>query len=512
MLLTNASAMTAMRTLRLAESNLDTTQNRISTGFKVSKAGDNPAFFLVSNTVRGDITAYEGQRDTLLYALGAIQTAQAAQSEIDNAILNIKSAVVALETGSGEKELERVILEQVDQVRKIISGTSFNGINLLERDNVETFLLGYEREGRSLDFDTLSIRAQGLALRTAPVSATINPLPGAALDLNSQNTFGTPGAYTPQSLGSISGVNVGLGGSGVSQRTFAISFETGADITTEQIIYEEGGGIRGLNISIRNGQLVFGGYNIPNDGTTPWGYREAQATVQANTRYTAQLVLDGNASATGEFRAYLDGTLVDTATGVGVLYNHGNAIGLGRIAGNAVVNGVVKNDTGAGPTGNRFQGANDKVVLYNQIFTPAEFDQMTSYLAEGWLPPKGIAFYIGSQARQDSATLVELLEAVAPVDQPGFSTAAALEVLDAAQEKANRAFAQLGFYEDRITGQRDYLMGLTDSLEEGVAALVEADLQEESARLQSFQVQTTLARQSLQISNSRSNILLTLFN
>ena len=44
-----------------------------------------------------------------------------------------------------------------------------------------------------------------------------------------------------------------------------------------------------------------------------------------------------------------------------------------------------------------------------------------------------------------------------------------------------------------------------------LAALVEADLQEESARVQAYQVQTSLARQSLLIANGRPQNLLRLF-
>ncbi|NRA31419.1 MAG: flagellin, partial [Parvularculaceae bacterium] len=108
MLLTNESAQTALRTLRSAAASLDITQSRISTGLKVAKADDNPAFFLVSTTQRSDIVKLQGARENLTYALGAVQTAQTAQSFIDNAINNIRSAVVSLETGTAEAELSAV--------------------------------------------------------------------------------------------------------------------------------------------------------------------------------------------------------------------------------------------------------------------------------------------------------------------------------------------------------------------------------------------------------------------
>lgn len=513
MVLTNASAQTALQTLRTTTDDLQTAQERVSTGLKVSSAVDNPAFFLVTATQRADRAVIDGTRENLDYALGAVRTALAAQTQIDEAILNIKTAVVALENGTAEEELQSLIEGQIELVRDALNAASFNGVNLLAERETETFIIGVEREQSSYGFQTLDLVGQGLALRTDPVDTTAPPYPGAVLDLNSSTMLGAPGLLNPTTFNTINGLNTGTNiTGGVDARTFAISFETGADITTEQIIYEEGGNVRGLNISLRNGNLVFGGYNlVASDPTAPWAYQEVQATVEANTRYTAQLVLDGNASNTGEFRAYLDGVFVDAATGVGILYDHPGAVGVGRINGDAVVNGTVKSRV-AGPGGNDFQGLVDKVVAYNEVYTGAEFDQINSYLAEDWLPDQGIQYYIGVDSRKESATLVELLEAIVPLDQDGFSVAGALEVLDAAQAKANTAFAQIGFYESRLTRQSDYLFDLSDSVEQGIAALVEADLGEESARLQALEIQTELATQGLLLTNGRTASLLQLFN
>jgi flagellin-like hook-associated protein FlgL len=511
-LLTNASAQVALKTLRVANASLEGTQQRISTGLKVQSAKDNAAFFLVSNTQRSDVTVQDGIRENLLYALGAVQAAQSARPTIDQSLLNIKNAIVALETGTGEAQLEEVIRSQIDEIKKVLRGTSFNGINLLERENLETMIIGASRNGStgSYDFQTLTLRGQGLGLKTPPVSATIPPFPGTVMNYNSQLIHGSPGQLNPTLPPNTVGVNIGTNGSGgVSQRTFAISFETGSDITTQQIIYEEGGNVRGLNISIRNGSLVFGGYNLPTgDPGVQWPYREVTAAVEPNTRYTAQLVLDGDISATGEFRAYVNGALIDTASGVGILYDHPGGIGIGRINGNAVLSGTVQNYSAA----TEFQGAIDKVLAYNQTFNALAFDQVNTYLAEGWLPTGGIQYYIGSPERRAQATLIELLDALLPLDQAGFSTVAALEVLDAAQAKVNTAFAEIGFIEGRLQRQQDYLYNLSGSMEEGIAALVEADLAEESAKLQAYQVQTQLAQQSLVIANQRPTSLLRLFN
>jgi flagellin-like hook-associated protein FlgL len=512
-LLTNASAQTALKTLRVVNNSLEGVQQRISTGLKVQSAKDNAAFFLVANTQRSDITVQDGIRDNLLYAIGAVKAAQSAQPAIDRALLNIKSAIVALETGIGEAQLEEVIKGQIDEVRKVLRGTSFNGINLLEGTDRETMIIGASRNATSTyDFQTLELVGMGLGIKTPAVSGVIPPFPGAVMDFNSQVINGAPGLLqvsTPNPP-NINGVNVGTNGSGgTAQRTFAISFETGSDITTEQVIYEEGGNVRGLNISIRNGNLVFGGYNLPTgDPGQHWSYREVTASIRENTRYTAQLVLDGDISATGEFRAFVNGQLIDTATGVGILWDHPGGIGIGRINGNGVVNGAVKNYS----PGSEFQGQIDKILAYNEVFSATAFDQVNTYLAEGWLPTGGIQYYVGSPERREQATLIELLESLLPLDQAGFSTTTALEVLDAAQEKVNRAFTEIGFTERRLVRQQNFLTNLSDKMEQGVSALVEADLAEESARLQSFQVQAQLSNQSLLISNQRPGVLLQLFN
>ncbi|MEO1657987.1 MAG: flagellin [Pseudomonadota bacterium] len=512
MVSTNPSAKTALGNLRRSQSSLDEAQSRIATGLSVRTASDNPAYFLVASIQRSDVTIIQGTRDNLQNAVGALTTASSAQDPINDAILNIKSGIVSIETGFGEAEIERVIEGQIDVVREIIDGASFNGVNLLDTRENQSVIVGVDRSGGKFNFQTLDIRGAGLGRVPDPANTVVDPLPGALIDLDSTDLFGTPGVIPTQDFGDVAGVNTGTNPAGVDERTFVISFETGTDITTEQVIYEEGGNVRGLNISVRDGLLVFGGYNLPNDGTTPWPYVEVQTPIEPNTRYTAQLVLDGNDSATGEFQVFLDGILVDRAAGVGVLYDHPGNIGIGQIAGNAVVNGVVVTDTGAGPGGNRFQGSIDKVLVYNEIFGEEDFDQLTSYLATDWLPVGQIAYYVGSDLRVEAASLVELLEAVIPIDQPGFSTEGALKVLDAAQQKLNTAFAELGLVERRLTVQGDYLQDLTDGLEQGVAALVEADLGEEAARIQSLQVQNQLVVEALQIANQQPETVLQLFS
>ena len=83
-----------------------------------------------------------------------------------------------------------------------------------------------------------------------------------------------------------------------------------------------------------------------------------------------------------------------------------------------------------------------------------------------------------------------------------------IETMIAASIDATAAF---GSAQNRIDIQNDFVMGLVQSLEAGVSALTDANLEEASARLQSLQVQQQLNIQALTIANQSPQAILALF-
>ena len=73
------------------------------------------------------------------------------------------------------------------------------------------------------------------------------------------------------------------------------------------------------------------------------------------------------------------------------------------------------------------------------------------------------------------------------------------------------ASAAFGSAQKRIEIQDEFVTNLVDSLNVGVSALTDADLEEASARLQSLQVQQQLGVQALSIANQTPQTLLSLF-
>ncbi|MEO0915191.1 MAG: flagellin, partial [Pseudomonadota bacterium] len=73
------------------------------------------------------------------------------------------------------------------------------------------------------------------------------------------------------------------------------------------------------------------------------------------------------------------------------------------------------------------------------------------------------------------------------------------------------AAATFGQAQDRIDTQNTFVQQLSDSLKSGVGALVDANMEEASAKLQALQVQQQLGIQSLSIANQSPQNILSLF-
>jgi len=71
--------------------------------------------------------------------------------------------------------------------------------------------------------------------------------------------------------------------------------------------------------------------------------------------------------------------------------------------------------------------------------------------------------------------------------------------------------AALGASAKRISDQNEFVGKVMDAMKSGIGALVDADMEEASARLQALQVQQQLATQSLSIANQAPQAILSLF-
>lgn len=115
----------------------------------------------------------------------------------------------------------------------------------------------------------------------------------------------------------------------------------------------------------------------------------------------------------------------------------------------------------------------------------------------------------------DAVDLGAIHTAMAGIDVNDGSDAATMAAkLTTAQGQlaaAITAETSLGVTEKTLEGQQSFLGSLTDTLDDGVSKMVDANMEEEAARLQAYQVQQQLATQALSIANQTPQNIMSLF-
>ena len=83
--------------------------------------------------------------------------------------------------------------------------------------------------------------------------------------------------------------------------------------------------------------------------------------------------------------------------------------------------------------------------------------------------------------------------------------------VDSSISEMTDSASTLGATKHRVSLQKDFVTALMDAVDRGISTLVDADMTEESTRLQALQVQQQLGVQSLSIANQNSQSIMTLF-
>ncbi len=114
----------------------------------------------------------------------------------------------------------------------------------------------------------------------------------------------------------------------------------------------------------------------------------------------------------------------------------------------------------------------------------------------------------GGTAGVSAGGLGELNNIDVTTDEGAASALATLETLI---DRSIDAAASFGSVQGRIETQSAFVSSLTDNLKSGIGSLVDANMEEASARLQALQVQQQLGVQSLSIANQAPQTILSLF-
>ncbi len=167
------------------------------------------------------------------------------------------------------------------------------------------------------------------------------------------------------------------------KRTLIVAFRPGNDVTRRQVVYEEGGGVRGINIYIDQDTLYVGAYNKVNDDPAdpkiPWDYIPVRTKIEPNTPYFAILEFDFN-GIDGFVTGSVNGTTLGSQPGAGRLFRHPDRIGLGgRNNDQCFADG-----TCVGSSGDYFSGHIAEFISGNIVYNDAQRILVHNYLSSSY--------------------------------------------------------------------------------------------------------------------------------
>ena len=138
-ILTNTSAMTALKSLQSTNSAIETTQARISTGKQVAEASDNAAYWSIATTMRSDTKALGTVQDALGLGAAKVDVAYTGINATLDVVDEIKSKLVAAsEPGVDRSKIQSEISELQNQLTSIAESATFSGENWLSTDSSAT--------------------------------------------------------------------------------------------------------------------------------------------------------------------------------------------------------------------------------------------------------------------------------------------------------------------------------------------------------------------------------------
>lgn len=219
----NVGALNAQNNLNRSQSTLNTSIERLSTGFRVNRGSDGPAALVISETQRAQISGLRTAIDNTERAVSVVQTAEGALGEINNLLVQVRSlAIDSANTGVNDENAlaanQAEIANALDTIDRISSNTQFGQRNLIDGSA--------SRSGVADDADVTVVNTGN----NAPDGSFAIEVTAAATQATTTATAQTDNLAADETL-NINGTNItleaGLDSQGVQDRINEFSSQTG---------------------------------------------------------------------------------------------------------------------------------------------------------------------------------------------------------------------------------------------------------------------------------------------
>ena len=133
---TNIASLNTQRHLYNSTTNFQKSMEKLSSGLRINRAGDDAAGLAISEGLKADIRSLEQASRNAADGISMIQTGEGAMDEISNILVRMKELAEQSATGTlGDTErgyLDAEYTALTAEIDRIAAGTEFNGVMMLD--------------------------------------------------------------------------------------------------------------------------------------------------------------------------------------------------------------------------------------------------------------------------------------------------------------------------------------------------------------------------------------------
>ncbi|MDK2856660.1 MAG: flagellin, partial [Bacillota bacterium] len=174
----NVPALNTYRQLSINNSLMSKSLEKLSSGLRINRAGDDAAGLAISEKMRGQIRGLEMASKNAQDAISLIQTAEGALNETHSILQRMRELAVQsasdTNTEADRAELQKEVDQLAKELSRISNNTEFNTKNLLGGAFAGTFHIGAnENQNLSLSINAMDAYTLGLTEDVASISAKV---------------------------------------------------------------------------------------------------------------------------------------------------------------------------------------------------------------------------------------------------------------------------------------------------------------------------------------------------
>lgn len=175
----NISALNTYRQLSINYTSVQKSLEKLSSGLRINRAGDDAAGLAISEKMRAQIRGLEQATRNAQDGISLIQTAEGGLNEIHAMLQRMRELAVQAANGTySSNDLEAIkgeMDELLNEIDHIAQSTDFNGTNLLNNSEQITLQIGYsDQTYDQLTLDLSKIQADKSTLEVNTIDVTTN--------------------------------------------------------------------------------------------------------------------------------------------------------------------------------------------------------------------------------------------------------------------------------------------------------------------------------------------------